>query len=333
MALALEPHLVERAVLARCARPRSAGSRRSRCGASRPRPWSPRQGLFGRARSAVRAPAISSAFCRLISSSLCSRSRSMRAVSSCSSSAICSRSVCSRVLSSASSSARRRAISRRCVSSSLPDALLGDRALLGQARLLDRLARGELRLLRLLLAQRPLAGQLGTLDGAAELDFALLLEPGVFGLAVDLAAPCFCASRFWLRISTSVRCSISLRILRRVSIDLGELRQAFGVEGVRRIEIFEAGLVEVDDRDVLQLQAVGGERLGGEVADLVGVVAALLVHFLERHLRRDRAHRRGELAFEQVRGCRPAAACAGRASARRRDRRARRRRRARRTRR
>ena len=60
-------------------------------------------------------------------------------------------------------------------------------------------------------------------------------------------APCRWVSRFWLRISTSVRCSISLRILRRVSIDLGELRQALGVEGVGRIEIFEAGLVEVDD--------------------------------------------------------------------------------------
>ena len=101
-------------------------------------------------------------------------------------------------------------------------------------------------------------------------------------------------------MSTSVRCSISLRILRRVSIDLGELGQTFGVEGVRRIEIFEAGLVEVDDGDVLELQAIGGERLGGELADLVGVVAALLVHFLERHLGRHRAHRRGELAFEQL---------------------------------
>jgi hypothetical protein len=68
----------------------------------------------------------------------------------------------------------------------VPDALLGDRALLGQPRLFDRLARGELRLLRLLLAQRPLPGQLGTLDRAAELDFPLLLEPRVFGLPVDL---------------------------------------------------------------------------------------------------------------------------------------------------
>ena len=121
-----------------------------------------------------------------------------------------------------------------------------------------------------------------------------------YSVSRSISKTFFCASRFWLRISTSVRCSISLRILRRVSIDSVELGQAFGVEGVRRIEIFEAGLVEVDDGDVLQLQAVGGERLGGEVADLVGVVAALLVHFLERHLCRHHAHRRGEFAFEQA---------------------------------
>ena len=48
----------------------------------------------------------------------------------------------------------------------------------------------------------------------------------------------------------------------------GELGQALGVEGVGRIEIFEAGLVEIDDGDALQLQAVGGQRLGGELAHL-----------------------------------------------------------------
>ena len=53
-------------------------------------------------------------------------------------------------------------------------------------------------------------------------------------------------------------------------------------------------------RDALQLQPVGGERLGGQLAHLRGVVAALLVHFLQRHLRRDGAHGGGELAFEQV---------------------------------
>ena len=103
-----------------------------------------------------------------------------------------------------------------------------------------------------------------------------------------------------MRISTSVRCSISLRILRRVSIDLGELRQALGVESIGRVEIFEAGLVEVDDGDTLQLEPVGGQRLGGEPLNLGGVVAALLVHLLKRHLGGDGAQGAGELALEQL---------------------------------
>ena len=252
----------------------------------------------------------------LISSSRCSRSRSIRAVSSGSSSAICSRSVCSRDLDlgfverpAAGDLALLRSPPRCLMRASVIARSCASRAFSTSSR------DGELRLLRLLLAQRPVLGELDALRGAADLDVVLLLEPRVFGLPLDIE-DLRCASRFWVRISIRVRCSISLRILRRVSIDLGELGQALGVEGVGLIEEFEAGLVEVDDRDALELEAVGGEPLGGEVADLLGVVVALLVHFLERHLRRDRAQRRGELALQQVRGCRPTAACAGRASAR-----------------
>ena len=38
----------------------------------------------------------------------------------------------------------------------------------------------------------------------------------------------------------------------------------------------------------------------GEIAHLVGIVAALLVHLLERHLRRHHAHGRSELALQQA---------------------------------
>ena len=65
-----------------CARSRSPGSRRSRRGASRPRPWSP-PAPSRRARSAVRARRFRAPSAGSISSSLCSRSRSMRAFSSC----------------------------------------------------------------------------------------------------------------------------------------------------------------------------------------------------------------------------------------------------------
>ena len=178
------------------------------------------------------------------------------------------------------------------------DALLGDGAFLQQARPLDDFARGKLRLLRLLVAQRPLLDQFGALAGAADLDLALLLEPRIFGLAVDLQD---------LALGVEV---LGANVDQRALLDLvahaaarfdrfGELGQAFGVEGVGRIEEFEAGLVEVDDRHVFELQPVRGERFGRDLADLVGVVAALLVHFLQRHLRRDGAHRDGEFAFQQ----------------------------------
>ena len=88
--------------------------------------------------------------------------------------------------------------------------------------------------------------------------------------------------------------------MRRVSIELGELGEAFSIEGIRRIEEFEAGLIEVDDGDILQFQPVGGERLGGEIADLIGVVAALFVHLLESHLGRDHAHRGGKFSLQQA---------------------------------
>jgi len=98
------------------------------------------------------------------------------------------------------------------------DALLGDVALLVEARFFHGFTRRQLRLFRLLVAQRALDGEFRALRGAADLDLALLFEARVFGIAVDLQHLRW-VSRFWLRMSTSVRCSISLRILRRVSID------------------------------------------------------------------------------------------------------------------
>ena len=66
------------------------------------------------------------------------------------------------------------------------DAFLGDRELMHKSRRFDRLPRGKLGFLGLLLAERPLLHQLRALHCAAKLDLALLFEPGVFGLAIDL---------------------------------------------------------------------------------------------------------------------------------------------------
>ena len=124
----------------RCARSRSPGSRRSRRGASRPRPWSPRRAFSASAiwRS---SSAISSAFCRSISSSLCARSRSMRAC--------LERELERDLLALGLLAGLQLGFVERPAARDLAalrvffvlDALLGDAALLRQPRLLDRLAR------------------------------------------------------------------------------------------------------------------------------------------------------------------------------------------------
>ena len=212
---------------------------------------------------------------------------------------ICSRSVCSRVFSSASSSDAAAGDFAPLRILFAPDALLGDGELLRQPRLLDRLARGELRFLGLLLAQRALLGQLGALHRAAELDLALLLEPGIFGLAIDLEDLLLRLQILAADIDQRALLDLVAHLAPRLD-QLGELGQAFGIEGIRRIEEFQAGLIEVDDGDILQFEPVGGERFGGEIADLIGIVAALFVHLLERHLRRHHAHRGGKFSLQQA---------------------------------
>ena len=66
------------------------------------------------------------------------------------------------------------------------DARLGDGALVGDACLLDRLAGRDLGALGFGLPLGPLAGELGPLLGAPELDVALLREARLLALALDL---------------------------------------------------------------------------------------------------------------------------------------------------
>src|SRR4029077_16827182 len=66
------------------------------------------------------------------------------------------------------------------------DALLVDRALGGDARALHRLARLDLRALRLLLLDGLLARYLGALRRALDLQLAPLLQAGVLELPVDV---------------------------------------------------------------------------------------------------------------------------------------------------
>ena len=236
MPLALEPDLVERALLRD---PRGLGL--------------PGSATISARRFSASALVTSSAFSasaiwRSSSASFerasCARSpaRSARARARCgpfsseSSSAICSRSVSSRIFISAlveRAAARDLAALRLFLAA---DALLGDVALLGEPRLLDRLARRRAAPARLP-GRAPRARLASSARCAARrISTSRSCSSRAYSLSRSISSTLRWVSRFWLRMSTSVRCSISLRIRRRVSIDLGQLRQAFGVEGVGRVE-------------------------------------------------------------------------------------------------
>jgi hypothetical protein len=77
------------------------------------------------------------------------------------------------------------------------------------------------------------------------------------------------------------------------------LRNFLGVEPVRGIEELEVGLIEVGDRDRLELQTVLGQSLLGRGFDASNIIATLLVHLLHRHLGGDRPQRGDELARQK----------------------------------
>ncbi len=156
----------------------------------------------------------------------------------------------------------------------------------------------DLRLLGLGVAGGALACHLGALHGALHLDLALLLEPRRLAVALDV-------ERLPLGLEVA-RADADHRFLLDVVPDLpllldllDDARQTLGIEAVRRVEILQVGLVEVGDRHGFEQQAVLVQRLGRRLLDPLHIDAALLVHFLHRHLGGDGAQRRDELAGEQ----------------------------------
>src|SRR6185437_14255527 len=121
---------------------------------------------------------------------------------------------------------------------------LGDGELVGDARFFDSLARRELRLFGFGLAQRPFACHFRALQRAAHLDIALLFEAGGFALALDLKS-----LPLGIEVAgTDLDHRVLFDIVAQLALGLDVLHQpgqTFGVESVRRIEIFEIGLVEV----------------------------------------------------------------------------------------
>jgi hypothetical protein len=87
-------------------------------------------------------------------------------------------------------------------------------------------------------------------------------------------------------------------------LDVADQRgQALRVEAVGRIEEFEAGLVDVEDREAFQLEPVLLEVGLRHRLHPRNVVGALLVHPGHVHLGRDGAQRALELARQQGVSC------------------------------
>jgi hypothetical protein len=82
-------------------------------------------------------------------------------------------------------------------------------------------------------------------------------------------------------------------------MSLRSLRLALSIEPVRRIEIFQVGLVEIGNGNGFEFKSILGQRLGGGGLKPRDVFAALLVHLLHGHFGSDRPDRGDELAREQ----------------------------------
>ena len=91
--------------------------------------------------------------------------------------------------------------------------------------------------------------------GAAELDLAFLLQPGLFGLALDI-------QRLLFRLQVA-RADLDHRVLLDVVAQLAagldrldHGGQTFGIEPVGGVEVLDVGLVDIGDGHGFQLQPV-----------------------------------------------------------------------------
>ena len=186
----------------------------------------------------------------------------------------------------------------RLQSALLRDAFFFEHAVGGDAGLLDRFARRDLRRLDFALAGRALACELGALLRSRDFDFALLRQARVLGLAVDIERQFF---RFQvLAADRDHRVLLDVVALFLAPLDLlGQTRQTFGVERIARVEELHRGLVELRQRSRFELEPVLPQIFGDHLAYALDELAALLVQFFHRHFGGGRAQRVDELAFEQ----------------------------------
>ncbi len=82
--------------------------------------------------------------------------------------------------------------------------------------------------------------------------------------------------------------------------DLGERRQAFGVEAVVGVEVLDVGLVEARQRHALELEAVRRQVGCHGLLDGLHELRALLLEIVQRHRRGDRAQGVDELRLDEL---------------------------------
>jgi hypothetical protein len=179
------------------------------------------------------------------------------------------------------------------------DAVFLDRALRGDTGAIHRLAGGDLRAFGLLLPIGALPGHVGSLGGALHLELALLGQPRVLELAVDIQGLALGLQVLVPDLDHGVLLDVVANLLPPLDL-IGEPGEALRVEGVRGVEELHARLVELGERHRLQLQPVLQEVARHHRLDPLDVLPPLLVHLLHGHLGGDGPKGVDELALDQL---------------------------------
>ena len=133
-----------------------------------------------------------------------------------------------------------------------------DRLLLGDPRLFHLLAGADFGFLGLAFEFRPFLGDFRTLLGLPDRNLLLLLQPRVVAVLVDLQRQLLGIQILVADLDRGVLLDVVAFFPPGLDL-LGEAGQAFGVEGVLRVEQADIRLVEAGERNRFELQAVLGE--------------------------------------------------------------------------
>ena len=141
-------------------------------------------------------------------------------------------------------------------------------------------------------------GRLGPGLGGLIGDVAFLRQLGVALLALDGQAPQRGLAVLGRDLDLVVPDDLVALALALLG-DLGERGQAFGIEGVVRIEMLDVGLVEPCQRDRFQFEPVRLQVMRHRRLHRLHEFGALFLQIAQRHGRRDRAQAVDELRLDQ----------------------------------